>query len=149
MLLQLVSRLRSVRQLRPRCSSSTAESDRLASASQRRGVTPLVTLVKQPGKIFRKVGKQRLHHQIRVPFRYTVNFVAHNNRQPGHTHTTTVGFINDRRPYQQIGIVRILFLQGFQEIVVDFKDDLQVTRQNFTRRAGPARFPAPRSSACG
>ena len=68
-----------------------------------------------------------------MQLRYTVNFVAHHNRQPGHTHTTTVGFINDRRPSQQIGIVRILFLQGFQEIVVDFKDDLQVTRQNFTQ----------------
>jgi len=36
----------------------------------------------------------------------------------------------DARPNRPVSF-RILFLQGFQEIVVDFKDDLQVTARIF------------------
>ena len=91
----------------------------------------------------RKISKQRLHHQVGVQLGNAVNLVAHHHRQPCHTHTTAVRFIDNRRPPQQSGIVRILFLQRLQEVVVDFKDDLQMARQNFAQhidRPGLQRF---------
>ncbi len=46
-------------------SSSTAASGRLASASQRRGVTPLVLLQKRLGNS-RAKSERRLHHQLLI-----------------------------------------------------------------------------------
>ena len=57
--------------------------------------------------------------------------MADHHRQPGHAYAATIGFINDRGAAQQAGIVRVLLLQGLEEVVVDLEDDLQVARQNF------------------
>ena len=82
---------------------------------------------------FRKISKQRLHHQIGVQLRHAVYFVADHHRQPRHTHAAAVRLINDRGTSQQAGIVRILLLQRLQEVVVNLKDDLQMARQNFAQ----------------
>ena len=78
-----------------------------------------------------------------MQFRHTINLVAHHDRQPCHTHPAAVRFIDNRRPPQQTGIVRILLLQRFQEVVVNLKNDLQMARQNFAQhihRPGLQRF---------
>ena len=69
--------------------------------------------------------------------------MADHHRQPGHAYATTVGFINDRRPAQQAGIVRVLLLQRLEEVVVNLEDNLQMARQDFAEhihRPGFQRF---------
>ena len=78
-----------------------------------------------------------------MQLRNAVNLVAHHHCEPCHSHPAAIGFIDNRRPSQQTGIVRILFLQRLQEVVVNLKDDLQMARQNFAQhidRPGLQRF---------
>ncbi len=82
-------------------------------------------------KNLRKIREQRLHHQVGMEFRNAVDFMADHHRQPGHPYPATVRLINNRRASKQAGIVGILLLHRFQEIVVNLEDNLQVTGQNF------------------
>ena len=59
MLLQLLQLAEVGTPVRPMFLVQHSTTAGFASASQRRGVTPLVTLIKRIGKIFREVGKQR------------------------------------------------------------------------------------------
>ncbi len=67
-----------------------------------------------------------------MQFRYAVHLVAHHYRQPGHTHLASVVFVNDGNARQQLPLFRVVFLNGLQEVVIDFKNNLQMTRQDFT-----------------
>ncbi|MNB74089.1 hypothetical protein D3C75_207130 [compost metagenome] len=72
-----------------------------------------------------------------------VDLVADHHRQPRHAHPTAVRLVDNRRAAQQTGVVRILLLNGFQEVIIDLKDDLQMARQNFAEhvhRPGFQRF---------
>ena len=69
--------------------------------------------------------------------------MAHHHGQPRHAHATPVRLIDNRHTTQQANIVRVLFLNGFQEVVINFKDNLQVARQDLTKhinRPGFQRF---------
>ncbi|MNS87979.1 hypothetical protein D3C72_1219370 [compost metagenome] len=69
--------------------------------------------------------------------------MARHDRQPGHTHPATIGFINDRHPRQQLIVARRHFLHLFEEVIVNLENQLQVTRQdptNHVQRPGFQRF---------
>ncbi len=109
-----LSWLRSVRRVRPICSSSTSESGWFASASQRRGVTPLVTLQKRVGKIFAKSANSDCH-QVRCSSETPFTLWLITTASQGHAYATTIRFINDRSAAQQASIVRILLLQHLEK----------------------------------
>ena len=74
---------------------------------------------------------------------HPVDLVADHYRQPGHPHTAAVRLVDNRGAAEEVGIVRILLLQGLEEIVVNLEDNLQMARQNFTQhihRPGLERF---------
>ena len=53
------------------------------------------------------------------------------HRQPGHPYATVVGFIDNRGPAQQRNIIGIVLLHGFQKIVINLENNLQMARQDF------------------
>jgi hypothetical protein len=113
----------------------------LACISQRRGVTPLVTLVKRSGYRRAKSAKIVSTHQLRVQRRHAVDLVRRQHRQAGHAHAAlaVVGTLVDQRQ-----AAHDVFVAGkagpdlLEEAPVDLVDDFHVARQQrLEQRHGP------------
>ena len=87
-------------------------------------------VVEAGGEDTRKVGKDRLRHQLRVQGRHTVDGVAHQHRQIGHPHAALARFVHQRYAAQQLGVVAVLLGHAGEETRVHVEDDLQVARQD-------------------
>src|SRR5215469_218999 len=66
----------------------------------------------------------RLLKQIRMHLRDTVDAMAANSSQVGHTHETLSGFINERHPGEQAAVAWKGRPNFTQKASVDFEDDL-------------------------
>ena len=80
----------------PMRASISADRSRLALASQRRGVTPLVMLQNRSGKIRAKSAKIVSHDQLAVQLRDAVDLVAGDHAQVGHAHPALAGLVDQR-----------------------------------------------------
>ena len=140
---------RSVIQPSPIFSRISADSLGLALSSQRRGVTPLVLLLKRSGKksakscikpVLEKPGVQRGH---------AVGRATADDSQMRHPHRLLRLLLNQAHPAQAIEITGIARRHLAQEAAVDLVDDLQVPRQQALEHADRPALERLPAAACG
>ena len=129
---------------------SAPTSSGLACISQRRGVTPLVTLMKALGEEPRVVGEDRLDHQVGVQRRDAVDACAR-RRSPAPPCAPAARRVrrSARRAHASASSPGKRARTSSRKRVVDLVDDLQVARQQRLEQRAAARSRAPRASACG
>ena len=81
------------------------------------------------GEHFGKVGEDGSGHQVGVDFRHAVDFVRTDDRQPCHADAAAVVLIDDGHAADEVVVEVTDGAQGVQEVGVDFKDDVQMARQ--------------------
>ena len=64
-----------------------------------------------------------------MELRNTIHFVASYHRQPCHTDVSTVRFIDQGKPGEQLRIIGITLFDLVKEMLVDFKNNLQMPRK--------------------
>ena len=140
--------LRSVIQPSPIASVMTLASAGLASSSQRRGVTPLVLLLKRSGKHLGEIGDSRRAQQLRMDRGDAVGAVRADDRQVGHAHLVARALL-DQAHARDAGLVAgIAVPDVVEEAAVDLVDDLEHAAADHARTSAPAISRAPRAAAC-
>ena len=81
------------------------------------------------GEHFGKVGEDGSGHQVGVDFRHAVDFVRTDDCQPCHADAAAVVLIDDGHAADEVVVEVADGAQGVQEVGVDFKDDVQMARQ--------------------
>ena len=107
----------------------SAASGGLASSSQRRGVTPLVLLLKRSGNISAKSFSDRVLQQLGVNGGDAVGAVRADDGQVRHAHLPHRRLLDQAHALRRGLVAGIARLHVVEEAAVDLVDDLQMARQ--------------------
>ena len=121
----------------------------LARSSQRRGVTPLVLLLKRSGNISARSRHCRLAQQLGVDAGDAVGAVRADDRQIGHADLVLRALLDQADARDAAVVAGKARAHVVEEAAVDLVDDLELSRQHLLEAATPAMSRAPRASACG
>ena len=127
----------------------TPASAGLASSSQRRGVTPLVLLLKRSGNISARSLTVVVRSRLGMDRGDAVGAVRADDREIGHADLALGAFLDQAHARDAALIARKAAPHLVEKAAVDLVDDLQVARQQHLEPARPAISPAPRAAACG
>ena len=76
-----------------------------------------------------EVGKNGIHHQLRVQFGHPVDPMRGDDGQGGHSHPPFTAFVDQRTMLDQSIIVWMLMAQSFKMPMIDLVDDFEVAWQ--------------------
>ena len=82
-----------------------------------------------------EIGKDGGFHQLGMDLRHAVDMVAADNREVGHAYAPAMGFVDDGHALKPFGVAGEAVHDVLQEAVIDFIDDLQMTRQHGLEQA--------------
>src|SRR5271163_1078665 len=121
--------VRSVSQPSPTVRSSSSRSPGLASARNRRGVTPVCLVAEPLRPQLEEVFEHTLFQQLRVQRRDTVDGVAADGRQVGHPDLLAAVLADQRHPADTVLVIGEPGAHLVEEPAVDLIDDLEVAGQ--------------------
>ena len=119
-----------------------------SAATKRRGVTPLVTLQNFSGHSSAKSRSTVSFNSSECSRATPLTVWLPTHGEVGHAHVARPAFVDERQPRHARFVAGKRRAHFVEEAAVDLVDDLEVARQQASRRDRPSISPAPPAAAC-